>query len=220
MRETRVLVVDDHPILRHGIAELVQREPDFEVCAEAGSADEALAQLAIHPIDVAIVDLSLAGLSGIELLKTLRTRHPTVRTLVMSMHDETVYAERTLRAGARGYVMKQEATKQILTALRRIRDGEIWLSERMRQRLLSRIADRPDAGPPARDDPHLSLLSDRELEVFRLIGRGLKTGEIARELNRSVNTIEAHRAAIKRKLDVPTGAELARLAFQAFEGDA
>jgi len=220
MRETRVLVVDDHPILRHGIAELVQREPDFEVCAEAGSADEALAQLAIHPIDVAIVDLSLAGLSGIELLKTLRTRHPTVRTLVMSMHDETVYAERTLRAGARGYVMKQEATKQILTALRRIRDGEIWLSERMRQRLLSRIAERPDASPPARDDPYLSLLSDRELEVFRLIGRGLKTGEIARELNRSVNTIEAHRAAIKRKLDVPTGAELARLAFQAFEGDA
>lgn len=218
MRETRVLVVDDHPILRHGIAELVQREPDFTVSAEAGSAEEALAQLALHAIDVAIVDLSLAGLSGIELLKTLRTRHPEVRTLVMSMHDETVYAERTLRAGARGYVMKQEATKQILTALRRIRDDGIWLSDRMQQRLLNRVAMAP--GSADRGDADVSALTNRELEVFRLIGRGLKTGEIARQLNRSVNTVEAHRAAIKRKLDVVTGAELARLAFQAFDGDA
>jgi two-component system, NarL family, response regulator NreC len=216
--DSRVLVVDDHPILRHGIAELVQHEPGFEVCAEAGSAAEALEQLARHPIDLAIVDLSLAGLSGIDLLKTLRTRYPTVRTLVMSMHDETLYAERALRAGARGYVMKQEATRQILTALRHIRDGEIWLSERMRQRLLSRIADAPAA--VVRQGTDLTLLSDRELEVFRLIGRGLKTGEIARELHRSVNTVEAHRAAIKRKFAITTGAELARLAFQAFEGDA
>lgn len=218
MRDSRVLVVDDHPILRHGIAELVHREPGFEVCAEAGSAAEALALLDRHPIDLAVVDLSLAGLSGIELLKTLRTKHPTVRTLVMSMHDETLYAERVLRAGARGYVMKQEATRQILAALRHIRDGEIWLSERMRQRLLSRIAGAPAAA--TRQGTDLALLTDRELEVFRLIGRGLKTGDIARELHRSVNTVEAHRAAIKRKFAVTTGTELARLAYQAFEGDA
>ena len=218
MPDSRVLVVDDHPILRHGIAELVQHEPGFEVCAEAGNATEALEQLDRHPIDLAIVDLSLAGLSGIDLLKTLRTKHPAVRTLVMSMHDETLYAERALRAGARGYVMKQEATRQILTALRHIRDGEIWLSERMRQRLLSRIADAPAS--TVRQGTDLTLLTDRELEVFRLIGRGLKTGEIARELHRSVNTVEAHRAAIKRKFAINTGTELARRAFQAFEGDA
>lgn len=218
MPDSRVLVVDDHPILRHGIAELVQHEPGFEVCAEAGSAAEALEQLAQHRIDLAVVDLSLAGLSGIELLKTLRTKHPAVRTLVMSMHDETLYAERALRAGARGYVMKQEATRQILTALRCIRDGEIWVSERMRQRLLSRVADAP--APRDHAGATLTLLTDRELEVFRLIGRGLKTGDIARELHRSVNTIEAHRAAIKRKFAVTTGAELSRLAYQAFEGDA
>ena len=217
MPDSRVLVVDDHPILRRGIAELVQHEPNFEVCAEAGSATEALEQLARHPIDLAIVDLSLAGLSGIDLLETLRMRHPTVRTLVMSMHDETLYAERALRAGARGYVMKQEATRQILHALRCIQDGEIWVSERMRQRLLSRVAEAPAA---SRGGTDLTRLTDRELEIFRLIGRGLKTGEIAQMLHRSVNTVEAHRAAIKRKLAVTTGTELARLAFQAFEGDA
>jgi DNA-binding NarL/FixJ family response regulator len=210
---TRILVVDDHPILRHGIAQLINREPDLVVAAEAGGMEEALAVLASLPIDLAVVDISLEGLSGLELLKALRQRHPSVRALVLSMHDETVYAERVLRVGARGYIMKQEATKKIVPALREIRSGAIHLSERMRQRLLSRFAEpvsTPDASPLAR-------LSDRELEVFRLIGKGMKTGDIARHLNRSVNTIEAHRAGLKRKLAVTSGPELARLAFRLLE---
>lgn len=210
---TRILVVDDHPILRHGIAELINREPDLVVAAEAGSMEEALAVLASRPIDLAVVDISLEGLSGLELLKELRLRHPSVRALVLSMHDEAVYAERVLRVGARGYIMKQEATKKIVPALREIRDGAIHLSERMRQRLLSRFVE-PEA---ARDASPLSRLSDRELEVFRLIGKGMKTGDIARHLHRSVNTIEAHRASLKRKLAVTTGPELARLAFTLLE---
>lgn len=210
---TRVLVVDDHPILRHGIAELVNREPDLRVDAEAGSTEEALAVFASRPIDLAIVDISLEGLSGLELLKTVRHRHPAVRALVLSMHDETVYAERALRVGARGYIMKQEATKQIVPALRQIRSGDIYLSERMRQRLLAQWAEPAGARPEVAGSP-LERLTDRELEVLRLIAKGLKTGEVAQHLHRSVNTIEAHRASLKRKLGVSTGAELARLAFR------
>jgi len=141
--KSRVLIVDDHPILRHGIAELLNREPDLEVCAEAGDRDEALAALARAPIDLAVVDISLEGVSGIDLLKLLRERHPAVRCLVLSMHDETLYAERALRAGARGYVMKQEATRRITTALRRIREGHIYVSEHLGSALLGRLVDAP-----------------------------------------------------------------------------
>jgi DNA-binding NarL/FixJ family response regulator len=208
--KSRVLIVDDHPILRHGIAQLLNREPDLEVCAEAGDRDEALAALARERIDLAVVDISLEGLSGIELLKLVRERHPGVRCLVLSMHDETLYAERALRAGARGYVMKQEATRRITTALRRVREGHIYVSEHLGSTLLGRLVD----APAARQASPLDTLSDRELEVLRLIGRGYKTGDIARTLKRSVNTVDAHRANIKRKLNLKSGAELARLAFQ------
>jgi DNA-binding NarL/FixJ family response regulator len=213
--KSRVLIVDDHPILRHGIAQLLNREPDLEVCAEAGNRDEALAALAQAPADLAVVDISLEGLSGIELLKLMRERHPSVRCLVLSMHDETLYAERALRAGARGYVMKQEATRRITTALRRIRDGHIYVSEHLGSALLTRLVD----GPAEQPASVLGALTDRELEVLRLIGRGFKTGEIARALKRSVNTVDAHRANIKRKLNLKSGAELARIAFQT-AGDA
>jgi DNA-binding NarL/FixJ family response regulator len=211
--KSSVLIVDDHPILRHGIAQLLNREPDLEVRAEAGDRDEALAALSQQPIDLAVVDLSLEGVSGIELLKTVRERHPRVRCLVLSMHDETLYAERALRAGARGYVMKQEATRRITTALRCVREGRIYVSEQLASQLVSRLVD---ISASAGASP-LDVLSDREIEVLRLIGQGYKTGEIAQTLARSVNTVDAHRANIKRKLNLKSGAELARVAFQLSE---
>lgn len=216
MPSASVLVVDDHPILREGIAQLVNREPDLHTVAEAGSVDEALCALASQPVDLAVVDLSLQGRSGIELLKSMRTRFPATRAVVVSMHDENLYAERALRAGARGYVMKQEAPRKIVTALREVHAGSLYVSERLQARLLERLV----ADVPATPSSPLSVLTDRELEVLRLIGRGLKSGDIARTLNRSVNTVEAHRANIKRKLGLASATELARFAFAALEGAA
>jgi two-component system, NarL family, response regulator NreC len=214
--KTRVLIVDDHPILRHGIAQLVGREPDFDPCAEAGSIEEAMALLAEQPADVAIVDLSLEAQSGMDLIRMARARYPRLLCLVLSMHDERLHAERALRAGARGYLMKQEATRRIVAALRQVRAGHIYLSDTIASEILGRLA----AGTPVdRDEGHagavgaLGGLSDREMEVLRLIGRGIKTGEIARTLHRSVHTIEAHRANIKRKLGLRTAGDLARAAF-------
>jgi len=209
---TRVLIVDDHPILRHGIAEMVSRENDLQVSGEAGSVPEALAFIARHSVDVAIVDLSLDDRSGMELIRTVRERHPNVRCLVLSMHDENLHAERALRAGASGYVMKQEATKKIIAALRRVRDGHIYLSDALGSQLLQRLAGTSTA-PSSPVAQQLATLSDRELEVLRLIGKGMKTGDIARTLNRSVHTVEAHRANIKRKLALRSAGELAQYAF-------
>lgn len=208
-KKISILIVDDHPIVRQGIALLVNQQPDLDACCEAGSGEEALELLAkrVQPIHLAIVDLSLGGMSGLELVKALRSHHPDLPVLVMSMHDESLYAERVLRAGARGYIMKQEATEKILTALRQILRGEIYVSDRMRNRMLERLIDnRGDAA-----ESPLASLSDRELEVLRLIGRGLSTGEIARDLCRSVKTIETHRANIKDKLSLRGGAELGAL---------
>ncbi len=209
---SKVLIVDDHPILRHGIAQMVAREDDMEVCGEAGSVPDALAFIAAHPVDLAIVDLSLDDRSGMELIRTVRQRYPQLRCLVLSMHDENLHAERALRAGARGYVMKQEATRKIIAALRRVRDGHIYLSDALGSQLLQRLAGTAAAaeGTPAQQ---LSALSDRELEVLRLIGKGMKTGDIARALSRSVHTVEAHRANIKRKLALKNAGELAQYAF-------
>lgn len=209
----RVLIVDDHPILRHGIAQLVEREDDLDPCAEAGTVDDALAVLASQPIDLVVVDLSLNEQSGMDLIRHIRERHPQVKCLVLSMHDEKLHAERALRAGARGYVMKHEATRKIVTALRCVRDGRIYLSDEIATQLLERMAAAPAPGP-ARPESPLGALSDRELEVLRLIGQGLKTGDIARALHRSVHTIEAHRANIKRKLGLKTAGELSQAAFR------
>lgn len=217
---SRVLLVDDHPILRHGIAQLIGRDADFVVCGEAGGVDEALALLAGQPVDIMVVDLSLGNRSGLDLIRAARANHPQVQALVLSMHDERLHAERALRAGARGYVMKHEATRKIVGALRSVRAGNIHLSEAIATDLLERIATgAAGAGPAAGSE--VQGLSDRELEVLRLIARGLKTGEIASTLNRSVYTVEAHRASIKRKLGLRTSAELAQAAFAlAAEGSA
>lgn len=212
-RKTPVMIVDDHPIVRQGIALLINQQQDMEACCEAGSAEEALESLGAKgrsTPDLAVVDLSLGGMSGLDLVKTLRSRFPDLPVLIMSMHDESLYAERVLRAGARGYIMKQEATEKILTAIRQILRGEIYVSDRMRTRMLERLVDnRTDSS-----ESPLACLSDRELEVLRLIGEGLSTGDIARDLHRSVKTIEAHRANIKEKLDLKNAAELVRFAIQ------
>lgn len=206
-RKADILIVDDHPIVRQGISQLIDREDDLHVCAEASNAEEALALCQAGPPDLAIVDLSLTGVSGLELVKQLRARCPSVLILMMSMHDETVYAERCLRAGANGYLMKQEATATVLSAIRAVLKGELHLSERMRtlllqQRISGQSSDSPIAG-----------LTATEFEVFSQIGKGLGVAEIAKQLNRSASTIETHRANIKRKLDIATNSELVLYAY-------
>lgn len=208
----RVLIVDDHPIVRQGIAQLINQEPDLTTCCEAGSAQEALDLMTKDTPDILLVDISLDGVSGIELVKMLKSRHPKTPALVISMHDESLYAERALRAGARGYIMKQEATEKVLTAIRQVLQGNIYLSERMQGKILQRVLSGDDSGLSPID-----LLSDRELEVFRLIGHGFATSDIARELNRSVKTVETHRAHLKDKLNLKNAAELTRYAVQWIE---
>lgn len=218
-RKGRVLIVDDHPIVRQGISQLINREPDLEVRFEAGDAEQAIQVLEQFDngclIDIAIVDMSLPGVSGIELIKSMRSYCPDMPVLVMSMHDESLYAERALRAGARGYIMKQEATEKVLTAIRHILQGEIFVSDKMRSVILQRIIDSPPEVPPS----PVSCLSDKELEVMRLIGKGLRTCDIAIELHRSVKTVEAHRANIKEKLNLKNATELIRFAVQWVESE-
>ena len=210
-----ILLVDDHPVVRLGIIQLLNLEPDFQVRWQAASVEEAVAVCESAEPDMAVVDISLGKESGIELIKKLIRRRPSMQILAMSMHDESLYAERALHAGAKGYVMKHSAAKNIVAALRRIRKGEIYVSEEMSSRMIGRAI----TGSPGQRPLGLGQLSDRELEVFRLIGLGLKKGELALRLNLSVHTIESHRASLKRKLNVNSSSELARLAILHFEAD-
>jgi DNA-binding NarL/FixJ family response regulator len=212
--ETRVFVVDDHPIVRRGLVQLIEQDSDFKVCGEASSAEGALQNIPKLNPHLAIVDISLQGTSGIELLKRLKIEHPELPVLVISMHDESLYAERALRAGARGYIMKHEAITTLQTAIRRVVSGNIFLSERMTERLLEKATGRQtNPGPTG-----VESLSDRELEVFELIGRGHRTSEIARRLCLSVKTIETYRAKIKDKLHLRSGAELVQHAVSWVQG--
>ena len=209
----RILVVDDHPIVRQGLALMIDQEPDLEVCGEAEAADQALRALTRLQPDILVLDLSLPGNDGIGLLKTIRAAHPSLPILILSMHDESVYAERALRAGANGYIMKQEATERVLVALRRILKGEVYLSDRLADRMLRRAVGQPNPSRrPSR--PELASLTDRELEVFELIGRGLGTREIARELELSVKTVESYQAHIKEKLSLPSARALMQRAIE------
>ncbi|HZR79894.1 MAG TPA: response regulator transcription factor [Candidatus Binatia bacterium] len=206
----RLLVVDDHPIVRQGVRLLLESEPDLTVCAEAENTRDALRAAAASEPDVAIVDLSLPGAGGLELIRALRAEHPRILLLVLSMHEEQVYAERALRAGAHGYVSKQEAPGEMVRALRRILAGQRFLSEGAASHVLARLAGDADLESA---DP-IRRLSDRELEVFRLIGSGLGTRQIAQALHLSVKTVESHRAGIKHKLGLRSGIELVRQAVQ------
>lgn len=206
----RILVVDDHPIMRQGLALLIENEPDLTVQAEARSAEEAVAEVAKDKPDLALVDITLPGRSGLELIKDLQAMEPNLPTLVLSMHDETLYAERVLRAGARGYVMKQEGGKKLIEAIRRVLDGQVSVSEKISARILETFSGR--AGQ--QNQSPVERLTDREFEVFEMIGEGLGTRQIAERLNLSVKTIEVHRGHIKEKLKTSTAPELIRYAVR------
>jgi DNA-binding NarL/FixJ family response regulator len=206
----RILVVDDHPIVRQGLALLINREPDLVVCGEAEEATGAMHVLASARPDVLIVDISLTGPDGLDLLKTIRTIHPTLPVLILSMHDESIYAERALRAGANGYIMKQEATEKVLVAVRRILSGEIYVSDRIANKMLKHYI----TGAGTLRNSSIADLSDRELEVFRLIGEGHGTRQIAEELHLSIKTVESYQAHIKEKLSLRSARELLQHAIQ------
>ena len=192
----RVLIVDDHPILRQGLSMLINGQSDLTVCAEAANGLEALAAVKAGKPDLAIVDISMNGMNGVELIKRIRMLSEPCHIIVLSMHDEKAYAERALRAGARGYVMKQDVQGNMLLAIRKVLAGEIWVSPSMTSRLISKLVT--GSGTAA----SVSLLSDRELEVYTLIGKGSSAQEIAEELCISVRTVGSHRDHIKRKLDL------------------
>lgn len=200
-----VLVVDDHPIIRHGVCQTLGHEPDLQVVAEASSATEALEALRTFSADLAVIDVSLNGTNGIELIKQIRNEHPRLPILVLSMHDESLYALRAVRAGAGGYIMKREAPDLLLTAVRKVLGGEVYLSP-----ALERSA-RPAEEPAPAANP-IDALSDRELEVLDLVGQGHHTRDIAQRLDLSSKTIETHRLNMKDKLGLKTAPELIRYA--------
>ena len=200
----RVFVVDDHPMLRAGLRELINKQPDLEVCGEAGNTSDALSEIARCRPDVLVTDLSMPGRSGAELIKDALALQPRLSILVVSMHDERIHAARALRAGARGYLMKEAGPEKLLTALRKVAAGEVYASEQLSARLLDTFVGRPAREPKT----PLEKLSDREFEVFRLLGEGLPTPDIAERLNLSAKTVATHRARIKTKLAIGTVSEL------------
>ncbi len=206
----RILLVDDHPIMRHGLAQLIRTEPALEVCAEAGTAAAGFAALEKWMPDIVIVDLTLPDRHGLELIRDILALRPATRCIVLSMHDETLYAERALRAGARGYVMKETAAETLITAIQRVISGAIYVSEAMSSRMLEQVAgQRGKSGVSG-----VARLSDRELEVLEMIGQGTATKVIAEKLGISARTVEAHRAHMKEKLGISDGAALVRYAVQ------
>ena len=210
-----ILIVDDHPLLRRGVAALIRTEPDLDVCGEAATSAAALEAIREHPPDLVLVDLMLEGPDGLSLIKEMKARYPKIPALVLSMYDEAVYAERALRAGARGYVSKLQLDDTLLAAIRRVLNGETYLSEKAR----ARFAEKFLGGATLEKDSPLAKLTDHELEVFRLIGTGRCTREIAQHLHLSVKTIESYREHIKQKLTLGSGAELVRRATLWVETD-
>jgi DNA-binding NarL/FixJ family response regulator len=208
--QARLLIVDDHPIVRQGLSELINRQADMTVTAKAEDAAEATELVRAQEFDLVVVDLSLRGLSGLELIKQLGTEYPSVPVLVLSMHDELFYAERALRAGAKGYIMKQEPIEKILYAVRQLLRGEIYVSKEVANKMLHKFisGDATQAGSP------IERLSDRELEVFQLIGQGFGTRQVAEMLNLSVKTVESYRANIKDKLQLKNAIALVQHAVQ------
>lgn len=206
----RVLLVDDHPIVRHGLGLLIDQEADLVVCGEADSAVETLDKIAEMAPDIAVVDISLRGSSGLELSKALKEQFPSIPVLILSMHDESLFAERALRSGARGYIMKQEPADTVLRAVRKVLDGGVYLSENISSKMLREFVD---GAQPETEKYGVVSLSDRELEVFELIGRGQSTRKIADRLSLSVKTIETHRAHVKQKLKLDNASELVHRAF-------
>lgn len=204
----KVFIVDDHPIVRQGLGQLINHEPDLKVCGEAAGVREARIGLSQTNPDIVILDLSLRDSDGLELIKDIRSKYRHLPVLVLSMHDESIYAERLLSAGANGYIMKQAAADQLLVALRRVLSGGIYVSEQIGASMIERFAVN---GPKQRSNP-IDRLSNRELQVLNLIGRGKTTREIADDLNLSVKTVESHRQRIKKKLDLTSSPQLVQFA--------
>jgi DNA-binding NarL/FixJ family response regulator len=206
---SRILIVDDHPLVRAGLRALIEAEPDLTICGEVSNARDAIEMARDQEPDLALIDISLEDGSGIELIKRLKVHSPELKMLVCSMHDESLFAERAINAGARGYVNKHQVTEQVLDAIRQVLTGRIYLSEKMVERVINGFAKKKDGAASSIED-----LSDRELEVFGLIGQGMSTSKIAERLHLSVKTVETHREKIKRKLQLATGGELVRHAVQ------
>jgi DNA-binding NarL/FixJ family response regulator len=206
----KVMLVDDHPVMREGLSQLINHEGDLTVCGQFEDAARAFDATPRLLPDLVVVDLSLKGSSGLELVKNLRANYPKLLILVLSMHDESLYAERALRAGAIGYIMKQEAVERVLGAIRHVLNGGVYLSEKMNSKLMHQLAHGKSSGGGSL----MERLSDRELEVFGLIGQGRGTRQIAEQLHLSVKTIESHRAHIKEKLDLKSSTELVHCAIE------
>src|SRR5256714_3776073 len=209
-RKSRVFLIDDHPLVREGLVNLINSQRDLAVCGEAEDSAGAMTGMAKTRPDVALVDISLKNESGLELVKNLETQFPLVALIVLSMHDEALYAERALRAGARGYVMKRETTKSVLTAIRRVVEGDVYVSERF----VNVMARRLGSSRRAAANSPVELLSDRELEVFRLLGQGRSTSQIAEDLHLSLKTVQVYCARAKEKFGVHSLGELLRAAIR------
>ncbi|MFN7138176.1 MAG: response regulator [Limisphaerales bacterium] len=210
LEKHRIFLVDDHPLVREWLAQLIERESDLMVCGEAEDAPEALLKIGELKPNMVIIDITLRNTHGLELIKELQTLKPELPILVLSMHEESLYAERVLRAGARGYITKQEATRKVLTAIRQVLGGQIYLSEKMSAKMLNKLV----VGRRDHQAYSIERLTDRELEVFQMIGRGYNTRKIAEELHLGIKTVESYRARIKDKLRLEDGTDLLRHAMQ------
>jgi DNA-binding NarL/FixJ family response regulator len=209
----RILIVDDHPFMRAGLAQLIDRQTDLVVCGEAGQPAEALQRLAAGGADLVLTDMTMPGRSGLDFLKDLQALHPALPILVVSMHDELIYAERALRAGARGYIMKEAGGENLLAAIRQVFSGLVYVSPRMSALLLDSFSSRKSR---AADSP-LGKLTDREFEIFQLIGQGRSTRDIAQQLGLSPKTVDVHRANLKAKLELRDTTALVRHAVRWIE---
>jgi DNA-binding NarL/FixJ family response regulator len=209
----RILIVDDHPMMRQGLAQLINNESDLTVCCEAENAHQALDAVNSNPPDLVLADITLPDKNGLELIKDIHVMQPALAVLVISMHDESLYAERVLRAGGRGYIMKQEGGKKLMEAIRQVLNGQIYVSEKMSARILELFSGRR---PDSAQSP-VENLTDREFEVFQLIGQGKGTRQIADKLHLSVKTVEVHRVNIKAKLKLESASELIRFAVRWLE---
>ena len=209
-KPTRILLVDDHPVVRDGFAEVINREPDLTVCAAAEDRAGALEAIETRRPGLVVIDLTLKNSSGMELIKDIHSRWPKLLVLVVSMHNENLYAERVLRAGARGYITKQQATRDILQAIRRVLSGGVYLNETTGAAVLARLASKPQSN----EDTVLDQLTDRELQVFELTGQGFNTREISNQLRIDMKTVETYRLRIREKLNLESSSELLKLAIR------
>ena len=205
----RIVIVDDHPMMREGLAQLIDHETDLQAIAQADTAAQALEVISASVPDLLLLDISLPDKNGLELIKDVQALHPTLPVLVVSMHDESLYAERVLRAGGRGYIMKQEGGKKLMEAIRAVLGGRIYVSEKISASILETFSGHRTEGQSS-----VGRLSDREFEVFQLLGQGEATRQIAKRLHLSIKTVEVHRANIRRKLELTSGGELVRYAIR------